>query len=208
MVDRTLARKPAWYAQWLWGRLGPVRLGSPQDVANGVWTAAGAGADADGTRVDVLVASFLATGAHDHALHLSVAGVHPGRWRVRLFRVDAAHPGSTDPAEEIDVTAGPDRRVQLDTALPAQSVVLAELVRPPASVAALRAESVAPQPSLHTRDVLPATGPRPSVWWPLAALTAFVLLQARRRRSSRPVATAAAAATGSRGDPPVPGSRR
>src|SRR5205807_8770175 len=131
VVDRTLVRKPAWYAHWLWTRLGPVRLDSPQDVADGVWSAAGASADR--TRVDLLVASFVASGAHDHVLHLTMAGLHPGAWFVSLWRVDAAHPGFTDPAQVVHAVAGPDGRLALDTALPAQSVVLAELERPVAS---------------------------------------------------------------------------
>src|SRR5436305_1605377 len=45
VLDRSLARKPAWYAQWMWGRLAGLRLGSPQDVVGGVWTAAATDGD-------------------------------------------------------------------------------------------------------------------------------------------------------------------
>ncbi|MCU1450857.1 MAG: hypothetical protein JWP02_3027 [Acidimicrobiales bacterium] len=128
VLDRGLTRKPAWYAQWLWTRLAGQRLASPQDPAAGVWTAA----SADAGRVDVLVSSFLAAGASDHTLHLTVAGLDPAAWTARLFRVDAGHPGSTDPAETVDVVAGTDGRAVVDTALPAQAVVLAELTRAPA----------------------------------------------------------------------------
>ena len=82
VVDRSLARKPAWYAQWLWQQLGPTRLATDQDVVNGVWTAAGKSAD----EVDVLVASFLATDAHDHALRVSVSGLAPGARQALLYR--------------------------------------------------------------------------------------------------------------------------
>ena len=125
VLDRTGARKPAWYAQWLWSRLEGSRLASPQDPAGGVWTAAAT----TGDRVDVLVSSFRAAGAEDRALHLAVGGLGAGSWTVNLFRVDADHPGSTDPAETVDVVVGDTGRAVVDTALPVQSVVLAELTR-------------------------------------------------------------------------------
>jgi len=123
VLDRSLARKPAWYGQWMWSRLTGRRLASPQDAAGGVWTAAAR----DGDRVDVLTSSFVATGGSDRPLHLAIGGLRPGRWTVHLFRVDANHAGSTDPAETLSVVAGADGRAAVDTALPAQSAVLAEL---------------------------------------------------------------------------------
>src|SRR5437764_4902679 len=76
VVDRSLARKPAWYAQWMWSRFGGQRLASPQDPTGGVWTAASTSTD----RVDVLVSSFLATGGNARQLHVDLAGARPGRW--------------------------------------------------------------------------------------------------------------------------------
>lgn len=127
VVDRSLARKPAWYAQWMWSRLEGNRLDSPQNPTSGVWTAASASA----TRVDVLVSSFLATGASARVAHVDVAGMKPGRWTARLFRVDAAHAGSTDPTQTVDAIAGTSGHVILDAALPAQSVLLVELTPVP-----------------------------------------------------------------------------
>jgi len=124
VVDRSLARKPAWYAQWLWQRLQGQRLDSPQDPAGGVWTAAAR----DGSRVDVLVASFQATGAHDRDLQLHVAGLAPGQSvNVELFRIDGTNAGSTAPTEAKTVTTNQDGTLDMATALPAQSVVLVEL---------------------------------------------------------------------------------
>src|SRR5207248_7542758 len=133
--------------QWLWQQLGPTRLATDQDVVNGVWTAAGSGAD----EVDVLVASFLATGAHDHALQLSVDGLARGAWRALLYRVDDAHAGSTEPAETIPVD-GADGTLELDTTLPAQSVVLARIVR---------GGGPSPAPATPARAALPASGATP-----------------------------------------------
>ena len=31
--------------------------------------------------------------------------MQPGRWKANLFRVDADHPGSTDPAQTVEATA-------------------------------------------------------------------------------------------------------
>src|SRR5439155_319237 len=142
-------RKPAWYVQWLRQQLGPTRLATDQDVVNGVWTAAGKSAD----EVDVLVASFLATDAHDHALRVSVSSLAPGARQALLYRVDAAHPGSTEPAETVPVDAAADGTLALDTALPAQSVVLARIVRrttnapaPAGAARALPASGTAPGP--------------------------------------------------------------
>jgi hypothetical protein len=129
VVDRSLARKPAWYAQWMWSRLEGSRLNTAQDPTGGVWTAASTSPE----RADVLLSSFAATGGSARALHLDVAGLKPGRWTAKLFRVDADHPGSTDPAEVVDVMADSQERVTLDTALLTQSVVLVELARPAAS---------------------------------------------------------------------------
>jgi hypothetical protein len=126
VVDRSLARKPAWYAQWMWSRLGGSRLNSPQDPTGGVWTAA----TTTGSSVDVLVSSFLATGAKDRALHVDIGGIKPGRWQANVFRVDADNPGSTTPASVVDVKTDSNGHALLNVALPAQSVVLVELTRP------------------------------------------------------------------------------
>ena len=124
VVDRTLARKAAWYAQWLWQRLSGQHLDSPQDVAGGVWTAA----SRDGTRTDVLVASFQATGASDRTLHLHLTGLPASQPQtVDLYRVDGTHDGDTVPTETTAATVAADGTLDLDTALPAQSVVLIEL---------------------------------------------------------------------------------
>ena len=124
VVDRSLARKPAWYAQWMWERLQGRLLVSPQEPAGGVWTAAAR----ERARVDVLVASFLASGATDRTLHLRVAGLSRGkRATVHLYRVDASHPGSTVPAETRSARVARDGTLDLATSLPAQSVVLAEI---------------------------------------------------------------------------------
>jgi len=125
VVDRSLARKPAWYAQWLWSRLAGSRLSSQQDAVNGVWTAA----SISHGRVDVLVSSFLASGASARALHVDVAGMTPGRWTASVFRVDADHAGATAPAETHAVTTDGAGHLTFDTALPGQSVVLVELTR-------------------------------------------------------------------------------
>ena len=127
VVDRSLARKPAWYAQWMWSRLTGSRLASPQNPSGGVWTAASASASHD--RVDVLASSFVASGGRDRRLHLAVAGLRPGRWTANVFRVDAGDPGSTDPVEIFDVVADQAGHGVVDTALPAESVVLVELSR-------------------------------------------------------------------------------
>src|SRR2546423_11928806 len=71
VVDRSLARKPAWYGQWMWSRLEGSRLASPQDPTGGVWTAASTAAD----RVDVLVSSFVATRGSARAPPFDVARV-------------------------------------------------------------------------------------------------------------------------------------
>jgi len=125
VVDRSLARKPAWYAQWMWSRLTGARLATDQHPMSGVWTAASNSPD----RVDVFVGSFLATGATGRVLHVDLAGLDAGPWTADLFRVDAMHPGSTTPIEEVTVVPGADGHAALDTPLPAQSVVLVELVR-------------------------------------------------------------------------------
>ena len=125
VVDRSLARKPAWYAQWMWSRLTGNRLATDQHPMSGVWTAASSSAD----RVDVFVGSFLATGATDRTVHIDVAGLDAGPWVAAVFRVDAGHPGSTSPVEELTLAPDASGRATLDAALPAQSVVLVELVR-------------------------------------------------------------------------------
>jgi hypothetical protein len=88
-----------------------------------VWTAAARA----GGRVQVIVASFVATGGEDRTLDLSVTGLAAGGWRADVFRIDAAHPGATDPDERVDAVADGSGRLRLSLALPAQSVVLAEL---------------------------------------------------------------------------------
>src|SRR5262245_23625033 len=93
LLDRSGSRKPAWYAHWMWERLGRVRVSSPQNPDEQVWSAAGR--DASGRHVEVLVATFAAVGAVERDLQLVVAGLHPGRWRVQLYRVDEVHAGST-----------------------------------------------------------------------------------------------------------------
>jgi hypothetical protein len=126
VVDRSLARKPAWYGQWMWSRLIGSRLDSPQDPTGGVWTAASTLSG----RVDVLVSSFLATGASDRALHLDVGGLKRGRWKASVFPIDADHPGSTTPASVMNVKANTNGHAALNVPMPAQSVVLVELSRP------------------------------------------------------------------------------
>jgi hypothetical protein len=125
LLDRSLRRKPAWHAQRYWRRLGPTRLASPHYPDEGVWTAAASA----GPRVQVLVASFKATGAIGRSLSLRIDGVSPGPYRLKLYRIDARHPGSTRPTRTILLRVGARGRARLDTALPAQSVVLAELSR-------------------------------------------------------------------------------
>jgi hypothetical protein len=110
----------------MWSRLGGQRLSAPQDATSGVWTAASTGAG----RVDVLVSSFLATGATDRTAHVDVGGVKPGRWKASVFRVDSDHPGSTTAASVANVNVDGSGHAVLDLALPAQSVVLVELTRP------------------------------------------------------------------------------
>src|SRR5437764_924393 len=119
-------------------RLAGSRLASPQDPTGGVWTAASASHD----RVDVLVSSFLATGGSDRSVHVDVAGMAPGLWTASLYRVDADHPGSTDPAETVNAMAAPNGRVTLDTTLPAQSIALVELARPAERAASVAGEQV------------------------------------------------------------------
>jgi len=195
VVDRFLARKPAWYGQWMWSRLQGSRLASPQDPAGGVWTAASTSKE----RADVLVSSFEATGASGRGLHLDVAGLKPGRWTATLFRVDADHPGSTDPAETVDVMAGPSGHAVLDTGLPPQSVVLVELARPAeraVSVAGeqfLRADRVAAGPGASS---LPATG---GTTPPAVGLIAVAAALAGRRYRRRRLGRAERAAGGSSG---------
>jgi len=180
VVDRSLARKPAWFAQWMWSHLSGSRLASPQDPTGGVWTAASASHD----RVDVLVSSFLATGGSDRSVHVDVAGMEPGRWTASLYRVDADHPGSTDPAETVNAMAAPNGHVTLDTTLPAQSIALVELARPAeraASVAGeqvLRADRVAAGPT----SALPATGSTTPLAAGLAAVAAWLAGRGYRRR--------------------------
>ncbi len=127
VLDRSGAHKPSWYTQWMWQHLGAVRLAAPQDPNDNVWSSAGRSARHD--HVNVLVATFRATGATDRMLDLTVSALRRGRWRVLLYRVDTAHPGSTTPTEEINATVGRDRTLQLATPLPAQSVVLARITR-------------------------------------------------------------------------------
>jgi hypothetical protein len=128
VLDRSGARKPSWYAQWMWQHLGPLRLASTQDSTAAVFSAAGR-SDDDKRSVNVFVSTFRAVGAADRTLTLELAGMRRGRWQVALFRVDATHPGSTSPVEI--VTARTDRHgvVRVDTQLPAQSVVLARVQR-------------------------------------------------------------------------------
>jgi hypothetical protein len=125
VVDRSGARKPAWYAQWMWSRLAGTRLASRQDPVSGLWTAA-ARTDA-GDRVDVLASSFMATGGVARQVRVDIRGVTPGAWHGQLYRVDADHPGSTDPVETVDVVVDSGGRASLDTQLPAQAVLLVEL---------------------------------------------------------------------------------
>ena len=197
VVDRSLARKPAWFAQWMWSRLAGARLASPQDPTGGVWTAASASRD----RVDVLVSSFLATGAAARGLHVDIAGVKPGRWTAKLFRVDADHPGSTDSAETVDVMADTNGHVTIHTALPPQSIVLVELGR-----GTSRAETVAGEHAVHgnelTRAVsgasLPATGTAtPPVG--LVVLAAGLAARSYRRRRLGRAERAAGGSSGGAG---------
>jgi len=123
VVDRTLAHKPAWYAQWMWSRLEGARLDTPQDPTDGVWTAASTSPD----RVDVLASSFLATGGNPRLLHVDVAGLRPGAWTAKVFRVDGSHPGSTDPVKVMTVETGAGVHAIVNTGLPPQAVVLVEL---------------------------------------------------------------------------------
>jgi hypothetical protein len=125
VLDRLAQRKPAWYGFWLWQRLGPVRLASPQFPLGGVWTAAAAADDA----VQVLVSSFRERGGSDRSLRLRVAGLAPGEHPVDLYRIDARNPGATSPSAVTTVSVGDDGVGTLETALPAQSVLLAEVRR-------------------------------------------------------------------------------
>jgi hypothetical protein len=153
---------------WLWEHLGAVRLSSAQDPVGGVFTAAARDGDAASTRVDVVVASFVATGGSDRALALTVQGVAAGRWDADVYRVDAAHAGSTAPTERVAVDVGGNGVVHVATALPAQSVVLVELTR---AAAAPSPGSTASSPTARGRQhALPATGGGPPVGWALAAL--------------------------------------
>ncbi len=127
LLDRSGARKAAWYAQWMWQRLGPMRLASAQDPAEHVWSAAAR--DASGRHVEVLVSAFAAVGATGRDLQLVLAGLHPGRWRVQLYRVDETHTGSTSPATTLRVQVGGDRRALIRTSLPGQSVLLVRVAR-------------------------------------------------------------------------------
>jgi hypothetical protein len=197
VVDRTMARKPAWYAQWMWSRLEGSRLTSAQDPTGGVWTAASASTE----RVDVVVSSFLATGASARALHLDVSGLKPGAWTAKLFRVDADHAGSTDATETVDVMADPNGHSTLDTALPVQSVVLVELAR-----RAQRAESVAGDQFLRvgrvavgSRSSLPATGGSPGPALGLTAVAAGLILNRYRRRRLGRAERAAGGSSGGAG---------
>jgi hypothetical protein len=131
VVDRSLARKPAWYAQWMWSRLAGDRIATAQDPTGGVWTAASRTHDG-AERVDVIASNFLATGATARSLHVDVTGIRPGQWTAKLFRVDADHAGSTDPVQVVGVKADSGGHIGFDTALPPQSVVLVELTRPAA----------------------------------------------------------------------------
>jgi hypothetical protein len=197
VVDRSLARKPAWYAQWMWSRLEGSRLTTAQDPTAGVWTAA----STVGDRVDVLVSSFVATGASARALHVDIAGVKPGRWTARLFRVDADHPGSTDPAEVVDVMADGNGHVTLETALPPQSVVLVELARPPERAESVAGEqfSRADRVAAGSRSSLPATGGTTTPGVGLAAVAAGLVGRRYRRRRLGRAERAAGGSSGGAG---------
>jgi hypothetical protein len=120
LLDRSLRRKPAWFAQRWFRSVGPRRLASPQFAAEGVWTAAGAGKRA----VEVLVSSFEASGGADRRLALRVAGLEPGAHLIELHRIDKRHRGSTEPLRSFKAGAGASGEISLELALPAQSVLL------------------------------------------------------------------------------------
>jgi len=128
LVTITGRRKPAWWTFWLWRRLAPLVVRSQLESArsDGVWALASRGARR--RRLTVLVASFLAEGAHPHELALELSGLPPGRWRIRIRRIDAGHPS----ARRADRRARRIRRgerLDLELELPAQALVAVELRR-------------------------------------------------------------------------------
>jgi hypothetical protein len=172
VLDRQLARKPAWYAHWMWHQLGPDRLSSPQYPLDGVWTAAAT----DGAGIQVLAASYQPNGGSDRVLDIALSGLAPGRYVAERYAVDRDHPGSTSPVDTPVITIAEDGTGRLELPLPAQSVGLVRIVAPPATPLDAAPPAARP-PGAAEVETLPATGPAPTPV--LAAVLALGAVGAR-----------------------------
>lgn len=117
-------RKPAWWTFWLWQRMAPEQVeASGSSAADGLWAVASR--DPSSGRVTVMLSSFLATGAHPHAVTLALSGLAPAAYSVEIRRLDSTHPSADAPAEVL-TTPGPT--TTLTVVLPANSVAFVELI--------------------------------------------------------------------------------
>ena len=113
VVDRTGGRKPAWYAQEMFGWLRGAPLGLALRPEPDLWLAG----TSDGSRVHVLAAAFTAhasaaTGPHQMTVVLT--GLRPGPHRARLARIDAQHTGAEAPSlVRVTADAGGTARLAL-----------------------------------------------------------------------------------------------
>ncbi|MEX2555086.1 MAG: hypothetical protein WEB06_05590 [Actinomycetota bacterium] len=116
-------RKPAWWTFWLWQRMAPEQITAAGGSATDVFWAVAARDPASG-RLTVMLSSFLATGAHPHAVTLALSGLRAEAYTVEVRRLDPAHASAATPAETFDV-AGPATTTTI--LLPANSVAFVEL---------------------------------------------------------------------------------
>ena len=162
IVDAAGNRKPSWSVFDMWNRGGATRLATEgDDPLNGVW----ARGSADGTSVNVLVASWDPRGGADRSVTIHVGGGCTGTADLRTI---SSASSSFDASEPVAVTGG-----AATVALPSQSVVWLSV-----PLACATAASDVVGDAGDTARTLAATGGRDLEWMLVAALAA--LLVARR----------------------------
>lgn len=120
LVTRQGARKPAWWAFWLWQQQAAERVrATGAERADGLWVIAAR----EPGRVTVLVASFSAAHPTARTLDLVFTGLGSSPLRATVRRIDDRHPDA-DIAEPAALDG-----FRLRVELPAQAVALVELTR-------------------------------------------------------------------------------
>jgi hypothetical protein len=125
VVDRRGGRKPAWYAQQLFGGLAGDQLPVEVHPQPDVWLAA----TSDRGSTHVLLAAFTAHPGPAHMTAIQLRGLRPGRHRLLSTHIDDTHDGSW-PQPRTWITAGDDGTATIDVDSPPNSVVSLQVVAP------------------------------------------------------------------------------